>query len=177
MSEELRITDGGSKVAVNECAPVVGRADVLIEAPIATVWRILSNIGGWPEWNLRISRMRLDGPVRAGTPFHWTAGSSRIASCLEEVEPLARIAWSGTTMGIRAVHAYDLTAEGMGTRVRTEESFEGLVARVLRRTLKKRLDQELAEGLAALKAEAESQATLDRQRGPCPDTMPAGQLH
>jgi hypothetical protein len=160
MSDDLRITDGGSRVAVNERAPVIGRAAIFIEAPIAAVWRILSDIASWPDWNLSISKMSLDGPIRAGTTFRWTAASARIKSCLQEVDPPRRIAWTGATIGIRAVHIYDLEVEGAGTRVATRESFDGLVARLLRRTLQRSLDKDLAAGLAALKAEAESQAGI-----------------
>ena len=35
---------------------------------------------------------------------------------LEEVDPPKRIAWSGATLGIRAMHVWDLAEEGQGTR-------------------------------------------------------------
>jgi hypothetical protein len=41
------------------------------------------------------------------------------------------------------------------TFVRTEESYEGLVARLLRGSLQKTFDRALADGLRYLKAEAE----------------------
>ena len=39
--------------------------------------------------------------------------------------------------------------------MRTEESYDGLVARLLRRSLQKTLDAALADGVRYLKAEAE----------------------
>ena len=46
------------------------------------------------------------------------------------------------------------------TFVRTEESFDGLVARLLRRSLRKTLDATLESGLRHLKIEAERRAQL-----------------
>ncbi len=179
MSTEIRISDAGPNVDVNRRAPVIGEAEAHIDASAGTVWRVLSEIGRWPEWNSSISRMRLDGPVEVGTSFYWSSGATKIASRLEEIEPPRRIAWSGKTMGIRAVHVYRLEEEGSGTRILTEESFEGLAAWVLRRTLKRTLDKDLADGLAALKAEAERQARAEKPaRVQCRDElMSAGRPH
>lgn len=59
-------------------------------------------------------------------------------------------------MGIKAIHVYTLEPnQDGGTVVRTEESFDGLVAKVLRRPLQKTLDTALQEGLEHLKREAE----------------------
>ena len=171
----IRIKDAGAKVEANERAPVVGHADVFINAPITTVWRILSDIARWPDWNKNISKMSLDGPIQVGTSFRWVGGSSRIVSCLEEVEPPRRIAWSGRTMGIRAIHIYELDEDKRQTRVHTVESFEGLLARLMRRSLKKMLDKDLEAGLAALRAAAEREALAGTT---CKeDAFPLGQPH
>jgi len=171
----IRIKDADAKVEANERAPVVGHADVFINAPITTVWRILSDIEHWPDWNKSVSRMNLDGPVRVGTSFRWVGGSSRIASCVEEVEPPHRIAWSGRTMGIRAIHVYELDEDKRLTRVHTVESFEGWPARLMRGRLQKMLDEDLKAGLAALRAAAEREALAGTT---CKeDAFPLGQPH
>ncbi|MBP1770028.1 MAG: hypothetical protein H6P96_646 [Candidatus Aminicenantes bacterium] len=146
----------GSRVEVDHDAPATGIAEVLIKAPIDTVWRILSDLEKWPSWNKSVSKIRVNGPLEAGTSFDWTAGSSRIVSRLEEVDPPQRIVWSGRMPGIRAIHVWELKADGDGTRVRTEESFEGLIVGLLRGLMKKTLAKALAQGTAALKAAAES---------------------
>lgn len=43
------------------------------------------------------------------------------------------VAWSGTTLGIGAIHVWRLQPVDGRTRASTDESYEGLVARVLRR--------------------------------------------
>jgi len=145
---------------VNHKAPAVGKAEAVIRAPIETVWGVLSGLERWPEWNRNIAWIRVEGPVRPGTRFVWKAGGSRISSRLEEVVPPNRIAWSGRMLGVRAVHVWDLAAEDGGTRVRTEESFEGPVAWLLRGLMRKVLARALEQGLNALKAEAESRNQL-----------------
>jgi hypothetical protein len=100
--------------------------------------------------------IQVDGPIQVGTSFAWLGGGSRIVSRLEEVDPPKRIAWSGKTFGIRAMHVWELEEKGQGTQVHTEESFEGLVARLFRRFARKTLDRALDQGISSLKAEAES---------------------
>ncbi|MGH3110343.1 MAG: hypothetical protein ACRDQT_05430 [Gaiellaceae bacterium] len=75
------------------------------------------------------------------------------------MEPPQLIAWTGRTLGIDAIHFYRLEPRDGGTFVRTEESYEGLVARLLRGSLQKTLGRALADGLRYLKIEAEQRAT------------------
>ena len=140
---------------VNREAPVVEAAEAIIEAPIEEVWRVLADLEKWPAWNNSVSKIRVNGPIEVGTSFEWVGGGFKIFSRLEEVAPPARIGWTGKMLGIRAVHVWALQAEGPGTRVRTEESFEGWPAALFRAAMRKTLAKTLGQGLAALKAEAE----------------------
>ena len=110
----------------NHEAPAIAEADMFIDAPIQVVWDILSDFERWPTWNKSVSRMRVDGPVKVGTTFEWLADHWRITSRLEEVDPPRRIAWSGETLAIRAMHIWDLAEEGQGTRVHTVGILRGL---------------------------------------------------
>ena len=145
-----------SRIQANSKAPAFEAADVLIEAPIETVWSVLSGLERWPTWNKGVSKIKVNGPIQAGTSFEWAGNGSKIVSRLEEVDPPQRIAWSGKTLGIRATHVWELTEKGSGTLVHTEESFEGLVARLFRGFARKTLAKALTQGVSSLKAEAES---------------------
>jgi len=98
----------------------------------------------------------VNGPAKVGTSFKWVGGKSKIVSRLEEVDPPKRIAWSGKTLGIRAIHVWELAEKGEGTQVRTEESFEGLVVRLFRGFARKTLAKALEQGVSSLQAAAES---------------------
>jgi hypothetical protein len=68
------------------------------------------------------------------------------------------IAWAGTMFGIRAVHVHRLELQGEGTVASSEESWEGLPVRILRRRMQTTLDEAIAAGLEHLMAEAERRA-------------------
>ena len=152
----------GARVAligINEQAPVVGRSELELAAPPETVWDVLTAIERWPSWNPDVKSMSMQGPVAEGSVFRWKAGPGTITSTIQRVEPPRSIAWTGRTLGISAIHVYRLEPADGKTLVRTEESYEGLVARLLRGSLQKTLDRALADGLRYLKDEAESRTT------------------
>jgi hypothetical protein len=128
-------------VAANEDAPVRGRAEIDIEAPSQVVWDVLTHFENWPNWNPDVKSMSFPGPLAPGTEFRWKAGPGTIVSTLDRT--------------ISAYHEWWLEPRNGGTHVRTEESFSGLLARLLRRSLQKTLDKSFEDALRRLKGEAE----------------------
>ena len=154
----------GPPTAINAQAPVVGRSEIEVAASPEAVWEVLTAFERWPRWNSEVKSMSMEGPVSPGTVFRWKAGPGTITSTIQQVEPPRLIAWTGKTLGIDAIHFWYLEPRDGATLVRTEESYEGLVARILRGSLQKTLDRALADGLRALKAEVEGAGARD-QRG------------
>ncbi len=144
-----------SATGINERAPVVGKGEIEIDATPEVVWALLTAFDRWPSWNPDVKSMSMQGGVVAGSLFRWKAGPGTITSTIQRVEPPVLIAWTGKTLGINAIHVYRLEPRDGKTFVRTEESYEGLVARLMRAPLQKTLDRALDEGLRYLKAEAE----------------------
>lgn len=144
---------------IDRDAPVRAAAEIEIAAPIDVVWRVETDIERWPEWNPAVENVRLLGPLTPGTVFEWKAGGLKITSELREVDAPRRLGWTGRALGLRAVHTWRFAASEGGTHVRTEESFDGILARLLRRWLGRTLRSSLEAGLAALRAECERQAT------------------
>jgi uncharacterized protein YndB with AHSA1/START domain len=140
---------------INLAAPVVARTETEIVAARDVVWHVLTGIEQWPGWNPEVKSATMNGGLRQGVQFRWRAGPGTITSTLEQVDAPRRIAWSGTTLGIEAKHVYALEARDGVTLVRTEESYDGLVARLFRGRLQKALERSLETGLRHLKAEAE----------------------
>jgi carbon monoxide dehydrogenase subunit G len=136
-------------------APVVSSREIEIDAPIDHVWGVLTAIERWPTWNPDVKSVSIDDPVAEGVTFRWKAGPGTITSRVEHFERPRLVAWSGRTLGIRAIHVWRLETRNGKTVARTEESYDGLVARVLRRSLQKTLDTALTDGAGYLKAEAE----------------------
>ncbi|WP_051945024.1 SRPBCC family protein [Streptacidiphilus rugosus] len=98
-----------------------------IEAPVAVVWRLLADIGGWPAWSAGISGVELPGGVAVDQPFRWRNHGHRIDSRIAVVLPEQEISWSGVCGGFlaRAVHRQLLVADGGGTLVTAEECMSG----------------------------------------------------
>lgn len=137
-------------------APVSHTASIGMSAPVEKVWGLMSEIEKWPEWNKDVTSAHLNGELAPGTAFTWKAGPGTITSTLQAVEPGKLIAWSGKTMGIKAVHIWRLAAEGNATLVTTEESWSGLLARLLKGYSQKTLQRAVNTGLKLLKTAAES---------------------
>ena len=142
----------------NREAPAFGASEIEIAAEQDAVWDVLTDFEGWTTWNPDITSMSIDGDVAPGTQFKWKSGRAPITSTIERVERPRLIAWTGKTFGMSAIHVYRLDAARGGTLVRTEESFEGWLARLLRGRMRKTLQNSLDSGLRRLKARAESAA-------------------
>lgn len=138
-------------------ARVVAATEIEIRAPQQVVWDVLAAIDRWPEWNPAVKSASLQGSLEEGAEFRWKAGPGTIVSRLEVVEEPHRIAWSGRSMGIKAFHVHTLEQRDGATLVTTQESYDGLIARLFSRRLRKMLDDALRDGLRHLKTEAERQ--------------------
>jgi uncharacterized protein YndB with AHSA1/START domain len=145
-------------VDVNRNAPAVAAAEAEIAADAETVWEVLTELENWPSWNPDVSSVQVEGRVEPGSTFRWKAGRARITSTIREVERPRVIGWTGRTAGIDAVHVWRLEPRGGGTLVRTEESWEGMLVRILRGRLQRSLQGAVDGGLGHLEAEAERRA-------------------
>jgi uncharacterized protein YndB with AHSA1/START domain len=143
--------------AINEEAPIVGASEIDIAAPPEVAWEVLTAIERWPSWNPEVKAASIQGGIDEGTEFRWKAGPGTITSTIQDVQAPRRIAWTGKTLGIKAIHVHTLEGRNGGTLVTSEESYNGLVARLFRGRLQKTLDSALENGLRRLKAEAERQ--------------------
>jgi hypothetical protein len=139
----------------NRAAPVVGTSETEVAAVREVVWEVLTGIERWPSWNPDVTSVSMHGALSEGSVFRWKSGPGTITSRLEHVEAPRRVVWSGKAFGLRALHVYALEARDGSTLVRTQESYDGLVARLFRVRLQKTLDGALESGLRHLKAEAE----------------------
>jgi uncharacterized protein YndB with AHSA1/START domain len=143
---------------INRNAPATAQGELQIAADRQTVFAVIAAIDQWPSWNPDIKSVTLQGPVQPGTGFRWKSGPSTLTSTLQVVDPPQEIAWTGTTMGIRAVHVFRFQANDGGTLAHSEESWEGLLASLLKGYSRKSLDKAIRSILSHLKVEAERRA-------------------
>lgn len=136
-------------------ADVFATSEGMIGASVEVVWDLLADIESWPQWNPDIKTATLEGPLANGTVFRWKAGPGTITSRLRSVERPIRISWEGRTLGIDAEHTWELDNSGSGTIARTEESWRGLLPRLLRGPARRMLQRSLDASLEYLRVEAE----------------------
>jgi uncharacterized protein YndB with AHSA1/START domain len=140
---------------VDRDAPAYAEGGVEIDAPRERVWQVLSDIANWPSWSPGVTTAQLTGPVATGSSFKWKSGRNAIKSELLEVDAPSAISWSGRTTGIKAMHAWQLAERDGTTVVTTQESWHGLVVKVLRHSIQPTLQTAIDDALTALKAESE----------------------
>jgi uncharacterized protein YndB with AHSA1/START domain len=153
-------------------APAYAEGEILVDAPRAIVWLVLTDVARWPQWSPGVTIATIDGDVVPGTSFRWKSGRSVIKSQIAEVTAPVEIAWTGRATGIKATHAWQLDERGAGTIVRTQESWRGIVPRLLHRTIQPTLQSAIDDTLAALKAESERRTDTERGPGPGPTPVP-----
>lgn len=160
---------------VDPAARIRYRTDILIKAPLSTVFELQTDVERWPDWQRPVLSMeRLDpGPLRKGSRFRWTtpapptpttpATTLTITSTVRQLRHGGCILWSGPAIGegVRideGVHLWTFTRVRGGVRVHTEETWTGdqVEADVPRAT--EILGQGLRAWLDDLKAAAEARA-------------------
>jgi uncharacterized protein YndB with AHSA1/START domain len=143
-------------VDVDRDAPVVVELTTLIDAPLDVVWRLHTDVDGWPAWQNDVAEARSSGPIAPGTSFAWETHGLSIVSTIQEVVPQRRIVWGGPAQGIVGVHVWTFEQMPGGVAVRTTESWDGPPVAADPDGLRAALVASLTAWLAALKTTAES---------------------
>jgi uncharacterized protein YndB with AHSA1/START domain len=140
-------------------APVHETSTIDIDAPAETVWDALTDLESWPGWMDGTKSITVHGGFAVGTAFEWKNGPGTIKSQVLAADRPGEVAWSGNTMGIRAIHVWTIESRGpSSTHVQTAESWAGALPRLLRGPMGKALHRALDGGVSSLKAEAERRA-------------------
>ena len=142
------------------------QTSIVIEAPAATVWRLLSIVTDWPRWLSTVSSVEaLDGDALAvGHRFKLLQPKLKPAVwTISLVHPSRRFAWQSRSPGMRMVAYHEVERlASYRTLVRLRFEFHGLVGTLLGRifsaTTKRYVDLEAR----ALKAAAEHASTAAR---------------
>ncbi|AQZ62546.1 putative polyketide cyclase /reductase [[Actinomadura] parvosata subsp. kistnae] len=151
------------------------RTQILIKAPLRTVWNLHTDVERWPSWQEPVtSAKRLDrGSLRKGSKFRWTtpapatpatpATTLVITSTVKDLKRGACVRWSGPAVGEglridKGVHVWTFTEVKGGVLVRTEESWTGGQIEADPETSIKYLAPGLDLWLTALKSAAEARS-------------------
>jgi hypothetical protein len=140
---------------IDATAPVITRDEILVNAPLAAVWKTQTDIASWPRWRPEVPTAPFKGELTVGSVFHWEEGGLQIASTVREINPGHRLVWDGTAHGIYAIHDWQFSLTADGTLVQTQESWSGGPVREQAANLKPLLDRAIRTWLTNLKRVAE----------------------
>ncbi|MDR2852299.1 MAG: SRPBCC domain-containing protein [Burkholderiaceae bacterium] len=120
----MQFSPANSAIHVVNSAVVNGSPEV--------IWEKLIDAHAWPQWYANAHDVRIDGASRLGpgVPFRWRSFGVSLVSRIEEWVPQQRLAWTAFGSGISCYHAWLIEPLEHGCRVRTEETQNGLVARL-----------------------------------------------
>ncbi|MEU9438499.1 SRPBCC family protein [Streptomyces sp. NPDC048252] len=127
---------------VDASARIRYQSDVVIKAPLSTVWKLQTDVERWPSWQQPVlTAERLDpGRLGKGSRFRWTtpapatpttpATTLEITSTVRQLQRGACVLWSGPAVGQglrvdEGVHLWTFTEVKGGVRVHTEETWTG----------------------------------------------------
>lgn len=141
--------------STNKKAPVRCTRAITVGADSEKVWTLLSNINDWADWQTEITDPKLNGELKPQTTFQWKSGGAKIHSELHTVEPFMYLGWTGSSLGIRAIHNWTLNETEGKTEVTVDESMEGLLAGIFHKSLNRSLEKSLQRWLDLIKEECE----------------------
>ncbi|WP_369170930.1 SRPBCC family protein [Streptomyces sp. R28] len=127
---------------VDTTALIRYESDIVIKAPLGTVWKLQTDVERWPSWQPPVTTAeRLDpGRLKAGSRFRWTtpapatpttpATTLAITSTVQELQRHNCILWSGPAIGEglridEGVHLWTFSKVKGGVHVHTEETWTG----------------------------------------------------
>ena len=141
--------------SINHNAPVKCSKSITINASSVTVWTVLTNINNWAAWQTDITKPTLNGELIPGSTFDWKTGGTTIHSNLHTVEPFNNFGWTGRTLGMLAIHNWTISEVSGQTIVSVDESMEGFLAKLFRKTFNNNLQKGMQRWLEFLKKECE----------------------
>ena len=139
----------------NSQAPVKCSKSIVVNASAKKVWSVLTDIDNWDKWQPEITKPRLTGTLSEQAKFVWKTGGAKIHSTLHTVKPYEAFGWTGNTFGMYAIHNWTLTDQNGATLVSVNESMQGFLAGLFKKSFNKNLEQAMLHWLEALKKECE----------------------
>ena len=116
-----------------EATAVHARTELEMPVSPEAVWPWLVRAELWPTWCPDFAEVVIEGggpDLKAGSRFRWKTFGVTLSSRVEEFVEFERIAWSARSSGIDAYHAWLIERKSLGCHVLTEETQNGLVARL-----------------------------------------------
>jgi uncharacterized protein YndB with AHSA1/START domain len=146
-----------NKKSINYNAPVKCCKTISIHATPQRVWQVLTDINKWSVWQADISHSSVQGEIKANTTFKWKTGGTNITSTIHTAKTNHLLGWTGKTMGLLAIHNWTLDYKDGNTTITVDESMDGILAILFKKSFNKSLEKGMLHWLELLKKECEKQ--------------------
>jgi len=134
-------------------AALIAKHTIKITAPVHVVWKHLSDVQNWPDWNKEISEVKIENSVKPDTTFIWKSGTT-IKSTFRVVDDPNYLIWTGKVLWTKAIHIWELKPLSEDeTMVTVRESMDGFLITML--YSQEKLDSLLNNWLSNLKSVSE----------------------
>lgn len=150
---------GGNNIMninINGNAPVIAGSEIVINAPLEVVINKLADIDNWVNWRKAITKSQLLGTLEENAKFEWSADGLNYKSIIHTYKKDA-FGWTGKTIGAYAVHNWYFTEINGQTTVKVEESLEGFIIRLMKKSMQNNLEKMIIKDLEELKEECEKE--------------------
>ena len=147
------------KISINKNAPVSHHTQIEIFAPIEKVWKTLTEIKNWPNWQKNVTKIQIDGDPEENKSFKWRADNLIFTSTIHTMKKYAEFGWTGKIFGAKAIHNWTFKELNSKTIVQVEESLQGIFPFIFKNKFQKNLEKGMMENLIALKNASETKTT------------------
>lgn len=136
--------DHGGQGRKPEFGSEIVEGDIELPIPVDQMWRLFSDVAGWPSWNscMAVARVRPDGRLTTGATLVWAFEPLKrrylyrlpAIARLTVVEQEREVTWHVRFPGFEALHTYSFVDLGDGRcRFGSWEQARGPLYRLLRR--------------------------------------------
>jgi len=142
-------------------SPIFVRNEIEINSSPEKVWFWITNATTWSEWYFNASKVKIlnqnSTQLLAATKFTWKTFGANVHSEVKEFVPFQRLAWDGKGIGLSVYHAWLIIPTPNGCKVVTEETQHGLLCRLGKFFMPKRMYNYHQIWLEGLKKKAENE--------------------
>ena len=93
---------------INKNSPVYLIETVLIHAMPEQVWRVMTGVNNWPDWQKNITKAALETSLVPGNAFNMTNSGDVIKGTFHTVQPYRHFSWESHYKDLSVTHNWTL---------------------------------------------------------------------